>query len=78
MTQVSPFLKPPAAAPVRGGPDTIERDALRVPKLPVAGFWRRLGALAFDLIMIYTFFRIRAAAFAKPLLELGETASMGA
>jgi uncharacterized RDD family membrane protein YckC len=56
--QLAPLLKPPP--PGRGsgmssdGPDAGQRDALNMPVLPVTGFFRRLGALAFDLLLLYT------------------------
>ena len=58
MPQIAPYL-PPHGSKGRGVSSApSDRDALNLPKLPVAGFWRRLGAFLFDLLLIWTTFRL--------------------
>lgn len=71
MPQVSPYLKP-ESTPRRGGPPGApERDALNMTKLPVAGFWRRFGALLFDLLAIYLVLRVLTSLVPEPFFALG-------
>ncbi|MCB2154959.1 RDD family protein [bacterium] len=73
MPQVAPYLKPDG----KRGPaksDKPDRDALNMPKLPVAGFLRRFGALLFDLIFLYTVLRILTSAMPGPFFALGDWA----
>ncbi len=80
MTQVSPFLKPDksttSASSSAKDDESVERNALNQPRLPVAGFWRRLGAVLFDLIVLYVAARVAGSLFTKPLLSLGHWSSL--
>ncbi len=73
MTQIAPFLKPGKDAPDAASPsDGVERNALNQPRLPLAGFWRRIGAVVFDLILLYFVARLAGSLFSDQLLKLGQ------
>ncbi|MDK2971019.1 MAG: hypothetical protein PWP23_774 [Candidatus Sumerlaeota bacterium] len=82
MAQVNEFLKPvPPSTPARpssgggDGGDDRERDRLNYPKAPVAGFWRRLGALLFDYVLLYFVFIGIGKLLHEPLFALGRHSS---
>lgn len=78
MPQVNPYLKPIKQAP-SGGDDAgrpgaggarLEPAEVK-PRPPVAGFWRRLGALLFDLLLAYGVFRVLGGVLHDQLVHLG-------
>jgi len=78
MTQIAPFLKPPKGRPggacPAGPPCAAPGASLRTPA-PVAGFWRRLGALLFDMLAMYALFRVVSSLFGDQLLKVGPAAA---
>lgn len=71
--QLAPLLKPQAPARSSGGgggdaPIGPERDALNMPILPVTGFFRRMGAMTFDFLLLYTVQRVLAGMLKEPIL----------
>lgn len=77
--QLAPLLKPQAPARSSGGgageaPSGPERDALNMPILHVAGFFRRMGAMTFDFLLLYTVQRVLAGMLKEPILANPEAA----
>src|SRR5690606_8130590 len=71
--QLAPLLKPPTPGKSSGGgggdgPAARERDALNMPILPVTGFFRRMGAMTFDFLLLYTVQRILAGLLKDSIL----------
>lgn len=76
MAQIAPYLKPPGPVPPGDDEPAAERDALNLPRLGVAGFWRRVGGFAFDFVVIWFATRLIGGAMGDRLLANADAAWM--
>lgn len=81
MAQISPFLPPikqsgTKPAPGGGGASgDLPQDNMGRPMVPIAGFWRRLGAFILDMVALFFFFRFSTLLAGDALLALGDVAT---
>lgn len=73
MPQLTPFLKPPAVVPP-GDDAPAERDALNLPRLGASGLWIRVGAFAFDFVLLWMAGYLVGKAFHDSLMNHGDAA----
>lgn len=84
MPQIAPFLETKGSRPLLpsrggGGDEGPGGGGDGLPaRLPIAGFWRRVGALLFDFVFLFVVARLAGAIAREPLLALDEWARMGA